>query len=187
MTATDVPHRRHFVDHSLLYVFSASIEFSIDLEQIGLVPEGARVNVLCVPESSRVFNVLRERTVGVSGYPAVTGALVSGEDTSVLREDDVAIANVRATFQTDDGAVIDATYQGVLPLGVGAFRDLAGELEGAGSEEEPAEFSIIVTPRYETADERYRWLTEQQCIGFGRVEVEEGLFRRVSYDVYAMM
>jgi hypothetical protein len=179
-------HRTHFIDHSLLYVCSASIEFSLAIEQIGLVAQGARVNVLCVAESSRVFNILRNRSLDGAGFEAVTGTLLTGEDVGLLREDDVAIPSVRVAIRTDDGAVIEAQYMGVLPLGVGSFRGIVAGAEPLGTLDEPGLFTIIVTPRYETADPRYRWLTEQQCIGFGQVEASIGLFRRVSYDVYAL-
>ncbi len=179
-------HRTHFIDHSLLYLFSASLEFSLAIEQVGLGAEGARVNVLCVPESSRVYNILRERSLGAPGFETLTGALVTGEDSGVLREDDVAIANVRATLRTDDGALIETKYMGVLPLGVGAFRNIVAGAELFGTPQAPAQFTIVVTPTYETEDPRYRWLTEQQCVGFGRVEASLGVFRRVSYDIYAL-
>jgi hypothetical protein len=179
-------HRTYFMDHSLLYLLSASLEFSLAIEQVGLIAEGARVNVLCVPESSRIFNILRERSFGAPGFETVTGALVTGEDCGVLREDDVAIANVRATLRTDDGALIETKYVGVLPLGVGAFRNIVAGAELFGTPDQPAVFTIIVSPTYETGDPRYRWLTDQQCVGFGRVEASMGIFRRVSYDIYSL-
>ncbi len=181
-----IAHRGYFIDKSLLYLFSVDLEFSMDFEELGLVPGGIRLNLFCVPNTARVYNVLRERTVGALGYPAVTGTLIYGEDPVLVREDDVAVANVRARIQTDDGALIDTTYHGIMPMGVGAFRAIAGGLDSLGTLEAPAEYRIVVTPTYETDSPTYRWLTEEQCVGFGTVQQVQGLFRRVSYDIYSM-
>jgi hypothetical protein len=179
-------HRTYFMDKELLYLFSVNLELSSDIEPIGIVPGGARANIFCVPNNGRVYNILRERTLGANGYPAITGTVKSGEDDALLREDDVVVANVRAIIQTDDGTPIDTAYMGVVPMGMGAFRGIVGGSAKFGTDEEPFETSIVVTPRYETGNVNYQWLTEQQCVGFGRVQAVKGKFRRVSYDIYAM-
>jgi hypothetical protein len=179
-------HRTYFMDHAILYLFSADIEFSMAYEQIGLVPSGARFNLLCAPNTARVYNVLRERSVGLPGYQAVTGTIIWGEDAALMGEDDVAFANVRATIQTDDGAAIESTYRGVMPTGMGVFRAIAGGADLLGSARNPAEYSLVVTPTYETSAPQYKWLTEQQCVGFGTVQEVAGMFRRVTYDIFAM-
>jgi hypothetical protein len=179
-------HRRYFVDRALLYHFSTDLVFGLNFEQLGLVSMGARFNLFCVSNSTRVYNVLREREVGALAYAAVSGKLIWGEDASLLGSDDVAIANVRATIQTDDGALIDATYRGVMPTALGVFRAIAGGVDKIGKPETPAEFRLVVTPTYQTGDQRYAWLNELQCVGFGRVQEVDGTFRRVTYDIYAM-
>ncbi len=179
-------HRPYFIDKELLYLFSLNAEFALSFEEIGLVPGGLRLNLTCVPETSRVFNVLRERTVGMRGYPAVTGRLIFGEDPVLVSDEDAAIASVRGTIETDDGAYIDTTYYGVMPLGPGGFRGIAAGVDPIGSLDAPAEYPVVVTPTYQTEAPDYQWLTEQQCVGFGRVERIGGIFRRLSYDVYAM-
>jgi hypothetical protein len=181
------PHRKHFMDLSLLYLFSVNVEFAMNIEEIGILPEGARVNLLCVPAAARVYNVLRERTVGVPGYPVVTGTIHWGEDAALLGVDDVGRPNVRATIETDDGATIDSIYHGVLFLGVGAFRAIVANADAIGTPQDPAEYSVTLTPVYQTNSPKYKWLAEQQCVGFGRVEEVNGLFRRVTYDTYAML
>ena len=50
----------------------------------------------------------------------------------------------------------------------------------------PFEARIVVAARYETSDVRYRWLTQHQCIGYGRITIVRGVLRRVTYDIYAM-
>src|SRR5579864_3365113 len=121
MSMPQTDHRRFLLDKALLYVCSANVEFSLNIEEIGVVPGGARFNVSCVPNTSRVYNVLRERTVGSAGYPVIVGSIIWGQDAARLGEDDVARANVRAILRTDDNAIVDATYTGTLPLATGAF------------------------------------------------------------------
>jgi hypothetical protein len=180
-------HRRELLDGALHYLFSADIELSIDTEQLGITPEGLRAIVSCVPNTSRVYNVLRSRSLGAGDYPAVSGRLRAGEDRALLREDDVALADVRAVIETDDGATIEAHYLGLATLGMGAFRALAGGRDNFGTPAEPVELPIVITPRFSTSDPRYSWLASMQCVGFGRVRAADGAFRQVSYDVYAMM
>jgi hypothetical protein len=179
-------HRTFYMDRALLYLFSADIEFEMSFEPLGLVPGGFRLNLLCVENQARVYNVIRERSAGAPGYPTVTGTIVWGQDPVRVSENDVAVADVRATIKTDDGAIIDTTYYGVMPMGQGAFRAIAGGLDAVGTVEKPAEFPLVVAPVYETDSPKYKWLTELQCVGFGRVAQIQGLFRRLSYDVYAM-
>jgi hypothetical protein len=179
-------HRRYFLDHALLYVFSIDIELGLDIEEIGVVPEGARVNLHCVPGSTRAYNIIRERTAAAPGYSAVTGTIVWGEDVGVVREDDVAVPAVRACIRTDDGALIETTYRGNLSLGMGGFRAIVAGADAVGTPDSPVEFHLISTPAYCTADPRYQWLAEYQCVGFGRSFEIDGLFRRVTYDIYAM-
>jgi hypothetical protein len=178
--------RRFLIDGSLLYLFSYNVELSMKSVDVGLVPGGVRINVACVPYESRVYHVLRERTVGGLNFPIVTGSIVSGTDSALIRDDDVAISSVRMTIETDDGAQIDSSYQGYCFLGMGGYRSIVSGKEKLGSEKNPAEVSIVITPEYETSAERYRWLMEQRCVGFGRLQIIRNKLRRVSYDVYAM-
>jgi hypothetical protein len=171
----------------LLYLFSSDVEFGLDYEQLGVTERGARYNLFCVPDSTRVYSVLREREVGVHGYSSITGRIISGEDNAILQEDNLALADVRITIQTDDGHLIDGRYRGVMPTALGVFRAIAAGVDAIGTPMQPAEFSIVVTPTYE-ADPNgpYAWLNSLVCVGFGRVQEVAGVFRRVTYDIYAM-
>ena len=180
-------HRRELLDGCLNYLFSADIELSIDAEQFGLTPEGLLATVSCVPSTSRVYNVLRSRSLGAGSYPAISGRLRSGEDQALLREDDIALADVRAVIETDDGAIIETTYHGLVALGMGAFRALAGGRDALGTQDQPVELPLVITPRYATSDPRYSWIMSMQCVAFGKVRAVDGVFRQISYDVYSMM
>jgi hypothetical protein len=178
--------KRPFHDKDLLYLFSYDLELATHPEDIGLVPGGARTNVYLVPEDSRVYHVLRERAIGGLGFPVITGTIVWGADWALLRDDDVAISDVRLLIRTDDGALIDSTYSGVCPLGIGGFRGIVNQDDKLGKPEAPFVATVVTTPRFLTSAPKYNWLNEQQCVGFGRLEVVKGVLRRVSYDIYAM-
>ena len=73
----------------------------------------------------------------------------------VLVHGDVATVDVRCTFQTDDGALVLATYRG--------RTNLAGTpVTEAGA--------IYVAPTFETGDERYAWLNSVQAVGKGALD-----------------
>jgi hypothetical protein len=61
-----------------------------------------------------------------------------------------ASLDVRATFETDDGAILLVQYTGRSDLTQG-----------------PAGAPIYVAPRFETGDERYAWLNSIQAAGKG--------------------
>jgi hypothetical protein len=180
------PHRCCFLDKAVLYVFSYNVELSIDVECVGLVPGGARINVNCVPGESRVYHVLRERIGGKGQFPLITGTIIAGGDQALIREDDVAISSVRMIIKTDDGALIASTYRGISYLGMGGYREVvSGNRPGAVGT--PIAKRIIITPQYETSSSKYKWLMDERCVGFGRLEVMDNILRRATYDIYAMM
>src|SRR2546427_12652543 len=70
--------------------------------------------------------------------------------------------DVRLTLKTDDGALILVTYNGI------------GQTTQAGA-------SLRAAPLFETADQRYAWLTKLQAVAVG-----ERAGADVKYDVYAL-
>lgn len=65
----------------------------------------------------------------------------------------VGTLDVRATIETNDGAIIYAHYGGRV--------DLSGGIGAA---------PLYVAPRFETADERYAWLNTIQAVGKGELD-----------------
>ena len=65
----------------------------------------------------------------------------------------LATLDVRATFETDDGAIIFAQYSGRTDISQG-----------------PGELPIYVAPRFETGDARYAWLNLVQAAGKGALD-----------------
>jgi hypothetical protein len=180
--------RQSFLDKALLYLFSYNTEIELSTQRIGVVPGGLRFNANGIPDESRVYHVLRERTQGGlgRGFKVITGRIRRGTDTALYREDGVVIDEIRMTIETDDGALIGSRYRGTAYLQMGGYEAYVAGKDKVGSRKQPAQIPLVITPRYETADASYRWIMAYQCVGFGRAEVIKNDVRRMTYDVYAM-
>ena len=66
----------------------------------------------------------------------------------------VGTLDVRATFETDDGAIVYVQYRG------------RTDISQAGA-------PIYVAPLFETGDERYAWLNAIQAVGKGQLDGSE--------------
>ena len=96
--------------------------------------------------------------------PRLQGTLVenSGGDWVTLRADGTFKLDVRITLQTDDGATILMSYQGI------GIRTETGNV-------------LRTAPLFETGDERYAWMNSVQAVGLG-----SSGGGKVTYDVYAL-
>ncbi|HKQ70037.1 MAG TPA: DUF3237 family protein [Polyangiaceae bacterium] len=176
--------RQTLLDKDLLYLFSYDANLEMRRDEIGFVPGGVRVNIFAKPRDTRVYHVARERTT--TGSRTIQGSVEWGTDWALIRTDDIGSLDVRLTIKTDDGATIFSWYKGVFPSGDRGFRKLISEDPLVGSEQHPVEAPVYVTPHYETADPRYAWIGQHQCVGFGRIKIVKSLVRSVSFDIYAM-
>ncbi len=84
--------------------------------------------------------------------------------------------DVRATFETDDGALIYVQYYGVQKDDPNRVRVRTTR------ETEYGERYFMTAPRFETGDERYAWLNDLVCVGEGKRLTES-----VAYRVYAVV
>jgi hypothetical protein len=101
-------------------------------------------------------------TGGTVDGPKVKGTVLpGGGDWFRMREDGIGELDVRATFKTDDGALVYTHYKGVLNSKTGYFR---------------------TTPRFETSSEKYQWLTQIVAVGVGKSSGGG-----VSYSVYHIL
>ena len=132
-------------------------------EMIGPAPEGIRVNFYS--------------TGGEITGPRIHGKIRPvGGDWVTVRRDGVAHLDVRATFETHDGASILVTYQGVVDFGEdGHDKFLRGEM--------PPTVPIRISPRFVTAHPEYLWLNRLHSIGIGEYHAATNDAR---YDVYAV-
>lgn len=111
------------------------------------------------PHGTRMIVYVKSGTV--TG-PKISGkVLPGGGDWYLVRPDGVGEVDVRATIQTDDGALIYTHYKGVIDSKNGYFR---------------------TTPRYETTSEKYAWLNSIVAVGVGS-SIEKG----VRYDIFRIL
>jgi hypothetical protein len=151
------------LDCSLEGIFSYTATVNSPPEVIGPVPEAIRVN----------FYVTGGRVEG----PKLNGKILPvGGDWLTIRTDGVGILDARATFETEDGALIYTTYSGVLDLGEDGYHKFLRQ-------EMPAYIQLRIAPRYYTAHHEYKWLNRVQCLGIGQADMERS---EVHYDIYAV-
>lgn len=150
------------IDYRLEHLFS--YDAFLDTELIGPVAEGLRINVY----------VKRGQISG----PKLRGKLRPvGGDWLTVRTDGVGVLDVRATFETEDGALIYTSYTGVADFGEDGYQKfLSGDPPPSG-------LPLRVVPRYQTSHADYVWLNRLQCLGIGEAFLERG---EVRYDVYAV-
>jgi hypothetical protein len=102
--------------------------------------------------------------------------LAGGGDWLLVRPDGVGELDVRATLQTDDGALVYVTYRGYLSRIMELIPRWA-----AGEEIPREEYYFAVTPYFETGAPQYAWLQQTIAIGIGQL-----VRGAVAYDVYAV-
>ena len=147
-------------DYRLEHICSYTATLKSPPELIGPVPEGIRAN----------FYVSGGEVHG----PKLRGTIHPvGGDWLTVRADGVAVLDVRATMESNDGALIYVAYSGVSDLGEDGYQKfLRGEL--------PRTIAIRVAPRFQTAHPGYLWLNRLQCLGIGEANLERSV---VGYDV----
>ncbi len=102
--------------------------------------------------------------------------LPSGGDWILLGADGIGRLDVRATLETDDGALIYLAYYGVLHLNERVMQVLA-----TGGSTEYGETYFFTQPRFETGDARYAWLNGVVAVAEGKLSAQ-----RVDYRVYQL-
>lgn len=106
----------------------------------------------------------------------INGTLLSGGgDWIVLGSDGWGQVDVRGQVATDDGAFVYTYYRGLLEL-----NDKVMEATVTGSATDWGDQYFRTTPRFETDDERYGWLTTSLFVAEGRLMAGGG----VEYRVY---
>jgi hypothetical protein len=144
--------------------FLAAVTVRVDRPLcIGETPEGVRFDFFAIDGT-------------VSG-PKMSGrVLPRSSDHLFVRPDGVAVLRVRAMIETNDGATLEVEYTGSLDFGPDGYeKALANDL--------PPRATYVVAPRYLTAHPRYRWLNRVQCLGVGRIRLDESI---VEYDAFAV-
>jgi len=99
-----------------------------------------------------------ERRIFEVSSGSITGDRINGSmkgsaaaDWLVVGPDGTGTIDVRALVETDDGALVFIQYTGRVDVTV-------------------ADAPVYSTPRFETGDDRYRWLNKIQAVGKGRFD-----------------
>ena len=109
--------------------------------------------------------------------PRIKGkVLPGGGDWALVRSDGAVQLDVRATVQTDDGALIYVTYGGLIVAEPAVFGRLLQ------AEDVPlSEYYFYTNPVFQTGAPQYAWLNQRIAIARGKV-VPGG----VAYRVWAV-
>jgi Protein of unknown function (DUF3237) len=113
--------------------------------------------------------------------PAMKGEVLGGADHLLVLADGAAVPDVRLALRTDDGALIQMEYKGVLRAPRAVMAKFA-EPETL----DPSEYYFRITVLFETADERYAALNQAVCVGYG-FPVKINGAPGVRYDVYKIV
>jgi hypothetical protein len=109
----------------------------------------------------QIFDV----TGGYFEGPGLKGTVMaSGGDWILIGADGVGRLDVRATLQTDDGALIYVKYPGVL-----VFNEAVVAALTEGSELQFGDTEFFTQPLCETGDPNYAWLNSVVAVGEGRI------------------
>lgn len=102
--------------------------------------------------------------------------LTGGGDWVLIGEDGWGRMDVRAQFETEDGAIMYTRYPGLIEMNESVQRAIA---EGAETSFDDQYFRV--QPRIECGDPRYLWVNQLLFVGEGRfrpgLELEYRLFR----------
>src|SRR5262249_23209548 len=90
--------------------------------------------------------------------------LPGGDDWTLLRPDGVLELDLRVTLQTDDGALIHMTFEGLRHGSPEAIAAL-----GRGEAADPASYYFRTLPRFETAVPKYAFLNRLLAVGTGEI------------------
>lgn len=133
-------------------------------EMVGPGPEGMRLNFYF--------------TGGEVTGPKVVGKVRPGAaDWVRVRRDGIGVIDVRAVFETNDGALIYVTVDGTAELGDDAYDKIVAGVPPLGA------IRFRTMPRFHTAHPDYTWINRLHCLGIGEAHFDRF---HVGYDVYAV-
>lgn len=117
-------------------------------------------------------------TGGVIEGPKLQGELLpGGGDWLLVGSDGTGRVDVRATLRTHDGALIHYESRGIIKIPADGMQRLA-----AGEVLPFAETYVRTTPKFETADERYAWLSEVVALGYNILSPNH-----IDYRIYRVL
>ena len=103
--------------------------------------------------------------------------LAGGGDWGLILDSTTFKLDVRATIETDDGALIYMTYTGYIHTDAKRFTKI---LTGKANELSQSDYYFRTNPIFETSSPKYAWLNHIVSIGIGWIP-ESG---KVSYKIF---
>ena len=117
-------------------------------------------------------------TGGVIDGPKLRGEILpGGGDWLIVGSDGVGRVDVRATLKTHDGVLIHYEARGVIKIPADGLDRLA-----AGDILPFDETYVRTTPTFETADERYAWLSGVVAVGYNILSPNH-----IDYRIYRVL
>jgi Protein of unknown function (DUF3237) len=117
-------------------------------------------------------------TGGVIDGPKLQGEILpGGGDWLLVGSDGVGRVDVRATIRSHNGALIHYEARGIIKIPADGLERLA-----AGEVLPFAETYVRTTPKFETADERYAWLSEVVAVGYNILSPNH-----IDYRIYRVL
>jgi hypothetical protein len=145
-TTTDAGRQEGVMNTRMLMVVRI---FAAQPQALGAGPHGTRLT----------FPI----TGGDFEGPQLRGRVLDGGgDWGIVRSDGVLELSLRATLETDDGALIALTFDGVRHGPAEVIAAL-----GRGETVDPAAYYFRTLPRFECADARYAFLNRIIAVGRG--------------------
>ena len=118
------------------------------------------------PQGARIIVEVTSWTMEGERIRATLKGTAAADWATVTPDGSILSIDVRATFETDDGAVVFVQYPG-----------RSDTSEGFGSQPN------YVAPRFETGDERYAWLNRIQAVGKGTLTPD---FTAIEYELFEL-
>ena len=110
--------------------------------------------------------------------PKLRGELLpGGGDWLIVGSDGTGRVDVRATLRTHDGALIHYESRGIIKIPADGLQRLT-----AGEVLPFAETYVRTTPKFETSDERYAWLSEVVALGYNILSPNH-----IDYRIYRVL
>ena len=101
-------------------------------------------------------------TGGTFAGERLSGRVLGGHDWVITRADGTMALDVRLTLLTDDGATLYLRYTGAFLGSVDALKRFR-----SGETLDPGEYTLRTVARFESGDERYRWLEDALIVSVG--------------------
>lgn len=191
--------RENFLPKALEYVGSFELTSfaakSVDPEKAALTLADGKPHGALPPQPddasvAAFYHVLRAATVSVGGRErdCPTGKIAYAFERMALRRADGLVeVTGQLVLHTDDNAAVDVSYSGIarFPNPVTSFLDL--KRQGESGQDRLGQ--IFLNVGFDTSDQRYAWLSERQCIAFGKLSLSSDsafdLIADSTYDIYS--